>query len=65
MTSDELITRARQRCSRHLGPAKGMCRQCFLAELEDMLLEENPEMQRRDAHDLAREWAQRVDQPGH
>ena len=54
MTSDELITRARRRCSRHL-PASGVCHLCFRAELEDMLLEENADMQRRDAHDLVEE----------
>ena len=39
MTPDELTTRARQRCSRHL-PASGVCHLCFRAELEEMLLEE-------------------------
>ena len=45
MTSDELITRARQRCSRHRGPTSGCRRQCFLAEMEEMLLRFGPRSQ--------------------
>ena len=43
MDSDDLIQRARERCAGHL-PAKGMCHECFRAELEEMLLDENPDM---------------------
>ena len=55
MDADDLIQLARERCAQHL-PAKGMCHGCFRAELEEMLLEENPDMQRADAHDLVEEW---------
>ncbi len=65
MTSDELITRPRLRCSRHRGPTSGMCRQCFLAEMEEMLLDENHGMKRDDAHLLVLEWVQRAEQPTH
>ncbi len=36
-----------------------------MAELEEMLLEENPGMPRGDAHYLAWEWLQVVEQPEH
>ncbi len=62
MTSDELIARARQRCSRHRGPTSGMCRQCFLDEMEEMLLDENHGMKRGEAHDLVWDWVQRAGQ---
>ena len=44
----DLLQRARERCAEHL-PGKGMCRECFLAEMEEMLMEENSEMLRDDA----------------
>ena len=62
MDSDDLLQRARERCAEHL-PAQGTCRNCFLEEMEDMVLEENPDMRRGDAHDLVEEWVQRVEQP--
>ena len=55
MDSDDLIQRARQRCAEHLA-GKGVCR------MEDMLLEENPDMGRGDARDLVWEWVQRAEQ---
>ncbi len=61
MDPDDLLQRARERHAEHL-PGKGVCRDCVLEEMEDMLLEENPEMPRGDAHDLVREW---VRQAGH
>ena len=64
MDPDDLLERARERCAEHL-PAKGVCRNCFLEEMEDMLLEENPDMRRGDAHDLAWEWVQREGEPEH
>ena len=60
MDADTLITRARERCARHL-PASGVCHQCFRAELEEMLLDENHGMKRDDAHLLVLEWVQRAE----
>ncbi len=34
-------------------------------ELQEMLLEENPDLSRGDAHDLAWEWAARADEAEH
>ena len=64
MDSDDLIQRARERCAEHL-PASGVCHLCFRAELEEMLLEENPEMRRGGAHDLVDEWVRRAGEPEH
>ncbi len=63
MTSDELVTRARLRCSRHRGPTSGCCRQCFMDEMEEMLPDENHGMKRDDAHLLVLEWVRRVGEP--
>ena len=64
MDPDDLIQRARERCAQHLA-GKGVCRSCVLGEMEDMVLEENPDMRRGDAHDLVWEWVQRAEQPTH
>ena len=58
----ELLRRARERCARHRGPTHGVCRECLLAEMEEMLLEQSPGMCRGDAFELVQEWA-RVDGP--
>ncbi len=60
MTPAELIRRARERCDEHRGPTRGICRECLLAEMEEMLLEQNPGMCRGDAFELAQEWARAV-----
>ena len=44
MTPAELLRRARERCDEHRGPTHGICRECLLAEMEEMLLEQNPGM---------------------
>ncbi len=48
----ELLRRARERCAQHRGPTRGICRECYLAEMEEMLLEQNPSMCRGDAFEL-------------
>ena len=64
MTSDELISRARERCSRHRpGKALGVCDRCIVETMEEMLVEEG--MARGDAFDLAQEWALAGDRPDH
>ena len=64
MDSDDLLQRARERCAEHR-PGAGTCRGCVLEEMEDMLLEENPEMERGDAHAQVLEWVQRQGEPEH
>ncbi len=61
MDADTLLQRASERCSQHL-PGTGFCNDCVMDELQEMLLEENPELSRGDAHDLAWEWAARADE---
>ncbi len=34
----------------------GFCRECFLAELEEAIAEEHPEMKRGDVFELVQEW---------
>ena len=51
MDAETLIQRAQERCSKYL-PGRGSCRSCVLEEMEEGLLEENPELSRGDCHDL-------------
>lgn len=61
----ELLRRARERCAHHRGPTRGVCRECLLAEMEEMLLEENPELHRGDAFELVQEWARAAKEHQH
>ena len=47
-------------CRRHRGPG-GLCRECFMQAVEDLLVEENPELCRGDAFELVQEWVRAVD----
>ena len=51
MNAAQLLSHAGQRCPHRLGP--GTCRPCLMEELQELLLEENPELSEADAHDLA------------
>ncbi len=59
----ELLRLARRRYAEHRGPTSGICRECFQAEMEQMLLEQNPDMSRGDAFELVQEWARAAEQP--
>ncbi len=59
----ELLSRARERCAQHRGPTNGICRECYQAEMEPMLLEQNPGMYRGDAFELVQEWARSAKGP--
>ena len=61
MNADTLLQRASERCSQHR-QVPGFCNDCAMDELQEMLLEENPELSRGGAHDLAWEWVARVDE---
>ena len=41
------------------------CRTCLLDEFTELVLEENPDLSRGDAHDLAWEWGARADEAEH
>ena len=51
MDAEALVRRAQARCKQHM-PGKGHCSDCFLEELEEVLLEQNPELCRGDAFEL-------------
>ncbi len=54
---EELVRRARERCKHHRQPrVGGFCRECFLAELEQAIADEHPEMKRGDVFELVQEW---------
>lgn len=55
--------RVRARCAKHRGPTSGFCRECFLAELEDVLAAEHPELNRDDVFELIQSWMAAVDEP--
>ncbi len=62
----ELVRRARERCKHHRQPrVGGFCREGFLAELEEAIAEEHPEMKRGDVFDLVSEWLLREDDSLH
>ncbi len=49
ISPEALIHRARARCKHHRQPgAGGYCRECYLAELEEAIAEDHPEMKRGD-----------------
>ena len=52
----ELLSRALERCAQDRGPTSGICSE-FQAEMEQMLLEQNPGMCPGDAFELVQEWA--------
>ncbi len=43
----------------------GFCRECFLAELEEAIAQEHPEMKRGDVFELVCEWLRAVDERLH
>ena len=62
VTSSELLRRVEARCARHRN-VPGICRECVLTEMEEMLVEENPGMKRGDAFELVQEWLRTADEP--
>jgi len=49
MNPQAFLERVRARCASHRGPTPGFCRECFGAELEDLLCAEDPDLKRGDA----------------
>ncbi len=57
---------SRERCKQHRQPrVGGFCRECFLAELEEAIAEDHPELKRGDVFELVQEWLRVVDQAVH
>ena len=54
--------RARQRCAQHLS-GRAVCSDCLLVEMEQVLLEENPQMKAGDVYELVHEWVWTGRQP--
>ena len=61
MDSAAFLERIKARCATHRGPTAGFCRECFCAELEDVLCEEHPDMKRGDAFELVQQWLATAD----
>ncbi len=60
------VRRARKRCKHHRQPrVGGFCRECFLAELEEAIAEEHPELDHGEVFELVQEWLRAVDQAVH
>ncbi len=55
ISPEELVRRARERCKPHRQGVGGFCRECFLAELEEAIAEEHPELKRGDVFELVQE----------
>ena len=55
MSPDAFIASVKARCAPHRNGVGGYCLDCFLAEFEDVLVEENPWMKRDDAFELVQE----------
>ncbi len=43
----------------------GFCRECFLAEIEEAIAEEHPELKRGDVFELVQEWLRTAEEPLH
>ena len=57
LSPEELVRRARERCKHHPQPGVGgFCRECLLAEIEEAIAEEHPELKRGDVFELVQEW---------
>ena len=54
--ADSLLERAKTRCAKHRGATSGFCRAGFLAELDDALAREHPELKRDDVFELIQSW---------
>ena len=66
ISPDELVRRARDRCKHHRQPGVGgVCRECYLAELEEAIAEDHPEMKRGDVFDLVQDWLRTEDESVH
>ncbi len=56
----------RARCKHHRQPGVGgFCRECLLAELEEAIAEDPPEMKRGDVFELVLEWLRTEDDLAH
>ena len=66
ISPEELVRRARERCKHHRRPGVGgFCRECFLAELEEAIAEDHPEMKCGDVFELVQEWLRLEDDRKH
>ncbi len=48
-----------------VGTSGPQCRECFLAELEEAIAEEHPELKRGDVFELVQEWLRLEDDRKH
>ena len=57
-----LVLRAKERCEPHRNGVSGVCRECPLAEIEQAIAEEHPELKRGDVFELVQEWLRAEDE---
>ncbi len=63
---DRCVRRARARCKHHRQPGVGgVCRECLLAEIEQAIADEHPELDRSEVFELVQEWLMDEDEPAH
>ncbi len=62
ISPEELVRRARERCKPHRQGVGGVCRECLLAEIEEAIAEEHPELERGDVFELVQEWLRAVEE---
>ncbi len=66
ISPEVLVHRARARCKHHRQPrVGGFCRECFLAQPEEAIAEEHPELKRGDVFELVQEWLRLEDDLAH
>ncbi len=57
ISAEKLVHRARVRCKHHREPrVGGFCRECLLAEIEQAIAKEHPELERGEVFELVQEW---------
>ncbi len=56
LSPEELVHRGRRRCQHPRRGVGGVCRECLLAEIEQAIADEYPELKRGDVFELVQEW---------
>ncbi len=65
ISPEELVRRARQRCKQHRNRIGGVCQDCVLTEIEQLIADEQPELDRGEVFDLVQEWLVQEDESEH
>ncbi len=66
LSPEDLVRRARERCKHHRQPSVGgVCGEYFLAEIEEAIAEDHPELDWGEVFELVQEWMRAVDRQVH